>query len=192
MPKISQATKVPEITKEAVAVDDDLMCLLLSSRSFLTRARELYGTNAHQRIHNSTKEMEEDVMKNAKLYLDCSQEIMERKRHQNEHLHHPMLQAQMWDRTASFTLHQLAEEVRSKIRILASYIKVDRCNNTSDDILHLRLEGDIRCKDMLVNAMWDIGWIARGYPEEAGEVVCEVEESILSLLISEVATELVC
>jgi len=201
MPKPGQAKKIPELSKEVihlpvtkpaareeVVVEDDLMRLLLSSQSFLTRAQELYAIDAPQLVHHQTKGMGDDVMRNAKLYLDCGMELMARKSHKHELMMYPVSRNQMWDLTASFTLHQLAEEISSRVRTLTSYIKVDR-SIISNDVLYLRLERDLRCNDVMGNAVWDIGWLSWGYPEEAVQLACEVEENILSLLVAEVATE---
>ena len=204
MPKTSQAKKIPDVvskevihlpdTKPAarkeVLVEDDLMRLLLSSKSFLTRAQELYRINAPHPIHHHTKGIEEEVTRNAKFFLDCGNELMARKSHKHELMMYPTSQAQMCGLTASFTLHQLAEEISCRIRTLTSYTKADR-NITSNDVLYLGLERDLTCNDVSANAMWDIGWLNWGCPEEAVQLVCEVEESILSLLVAEVATELV-
>lgn len=98
--------------------------------------------------------------------------------------------SQMWNLTTTFTLEQLAEEISSRIKILTSYIKVDQ-NIASDDILYVWLERDIGCKDMLVNAMWNVGWITWGHPAEVVQLAHEIEESIVHSLITEIASELV-
>ncbi|ONK67156.1 uncharacterized protein A4U43_C06F16590 [Asparagus officinalis] len=189
--KKDEAQENPEVTKEVihlddtkpVIVEDDLMRLLLSSRSFLTEAKELYGVISHQPIHHQRKGLSEDVMRNAMLYLDIGKEIMSRKFHKHELSVHPL--------TESFTLFELAEEISSKIRVLTGFIKVDHSSIASDDISNVRLERDLRCKDMLMNSMWDIGWMSWAYPEDTRDIVCDVEESILSWLMEEVALDLV-
>ncbi|KAJ6810373.1 uncharacterized protein M6B38_159135 [Iris pallida] len=154
--------------RAASELEEDLMCLLLSSRSFIDRAKELFRIDARQPArHVRRKGVGEDVMRNAKLYLDCGKELMARSL-----------------TGCGGSLGQLAEEVSRGIEVLTS------CGESEGD-LYGRLERDLGGKEMMASANWDTGWDTSVGTEDATRVVDELEELVTSWLIAEVSQDLV-
>ncbi|CAL9201448.1 unnamed protein product [Musa hybrid cultivar] len=168
---------------------EHLEALLLSCQSFLLHADEL-TLDAHTPTNHGKLDWDE-VDKDAKLYLGCAEELIERKRqHAELSGHHPMSLTHRWSRTEHASLDQIVGEISKGIGRLAKYSEADD-DVTYRDSLYVRLERDLRCKDKLMNAMWDVGWRNGICMEEAYNVVSKVEEHIVSALVEKVAMELV-
>ncbi|URD87292.1 hypothetical protein MUK42_27858 [Musa troglodytarum] len=175
-------------TKRADKVEH-LEALLLGCQSFLLHAYEL-TLNAHTPTNHGKLDWDE-VDKDAKLYLGCAEELIERKRqHAELSGRHPMSLIHRWSRTEHASLDQIVGEISKGIGRLAKYSEADD-DVISRDSLYVRLERDLRCKDVLINAMWDVGWRNGICMEEAYHVVSKVEEHIVSALVEKVAMELV-
>ncbi|RRT65458.1 hypothetical protein B296_00022783 [Ensete ventricosum] len=175
-------------TKRADKVEH-LEALLLSCQSFLLHAYEL-TLDAHAPSNHGKLDGDE-VDKDAKLYLGCAEELIERKRqHAELSGHHPTSLTHRWSGTEHASVDQIVGEISKGIGRLAKYSEVDD-DVTYRDSLYVRLERDLRCKDMAMNAMWDVGWRNGICIEEAYHVVGKVEEHIMSALVEKVAMELV-
>ncbi|RWW28340.1 hypothetical protein GW17_00007176 [Ensete ventricosum] len=175
-------------TKRADKVEH-LEALLLSCQSFLLHAYEL-TLDAHAPSNHGKLDGDE-VDKDAKLYLGCAEELIERKRqHAELSGHHPTSLTHRWSGTEHASVDQIVGEISKGIGRLAKYSEVDD-DVTYRDSLYVRLERDLRCKDMAMNAMWDVGWRNGICMEEAYHVVGKVEEHIMSALVEKVAMELV-
>ncbi|WOK99276.1 hypothetical protein Cni_G07988 [Canna indica] len=166
---------------------EHLEALLLSSQSFLLRAYEL-SLDAQTPTHH-VKIDPNEANKDAELYLSCADELIMRKRNFLELSGHPMSPNCSWSSTHHTPLDQIVREISKGIRGLASYSELGD-GVASKDSLYVRLERDLRCKDMMLNAMWDMGWWKGACNEVTDCVVGLVEEQIMSAIIEEVAVEL--
>ncbi|KAM0933163.1 hypothetical protein DsansV1_C38g0236501 [Dioscorea sansibarensis] len=183
---ITETVEAIHVLKKNKPISDDLKCILLSSQSFFMQAQELINPK-HQPIHRR-KNIESVDTTNAKLFSDCANEVMSRKRLQNELSRHPMLQACIWSPTLYHSLDRLLQEISNEFEKLTSYSSADR-SATAEVDLYVRLEKDLRNKDMLIDSMWDVGWLNLCCVEEVDEVVGSVEKEIIDWLIKELALE---
>ncbi|KAG1330372.1 hypothetical protein COCNU_02G003400 [Cocos nucifera] len=175
---------------EAAAMEDDLKLLLLSSQSFLNCARELFHVDAIRPVCYQSEGKDKVGKRNAKLLLDIAEELMVCKSHQLKHLIRSSVQTNLWGRKLYHSLDQLVEEISNEISELTNYTLVDDDATTADG-LFIRLERDLKCKDAMLNSMWDFGWVSWVCMEDMGQIVGEVGEHVLASLIEEAATELV-
>lgn len=86
------------------------------------------------------------------------------------------------------SLDQLADEIGYWIEKLDDYSKNDAGVGLKETI-YSRLGRDLGCKDMEINAMWDVGWLNWVCVEEADRVVRIVEELVLYGLVEELVME---
>ncbi|KAH0464087.1 hypothetical protein IEQ34_006873 [Dendrobium chrysotoxum] len=175
--------------KEAAGPQKDVKLLLLTSPDFLTEAEELFGFDVQvcrtKSYQNSN--FEEFETRNAyKLLIGCAMELITRKSYQLELLNHPMWGTYQQSSKLLMSLEQLVEDVCNGMKELNGYY---RTADLKDD-LYLRLERDLRCKDMFLNASWDFGWISWVCVEEFGTVVEQIGEHIICGIVGEVAFDL--
>ncbi|XP_064998920.1 uncharacterized protein LOC103978371 [Musa acuminata AAA Group] len=143
-------------------------------------------SHAHEMSLAELKQVDED----AKLYWDCAEESVARKRSHRDLCAHPLLPACSRSSSADdAAMDKLVGEMSRGMRRLASYGKADE-KVASTDGLYVRLERDLRCGDGWLNAMWDLGWRNGICVEEVDGVVGQVEERVMSALLEEVAMEL--
>ncbi|XP_008795068.2 uncharacterized protein LOC103710918 [Phoenix dactylifera] len=176
-------------TGEAAAIEDDLKLLLLGNQPFINRARELFNVDDNRPSYHQIKGTDEVGKRNAKLFLDIAAELMMRKSHQRKHLIHSSLQTHLWGRTVYYTMDLLVDEISNEISKLTNYSIVN--DDAATDSLYRRLERDLKCKDPMINALWDSGWVDWICMEETDQVVDEVGEYVLASLIEEAAIELI-
>lgn len=184
-PHPNDETKVGTLAEEE---EVDVQLLLLSSNSFVSRAQELFRLSGYQTtVHRG---ISKPRTTNVDLILDCANELMSRKRRQLEISKHQMLQSNSRSMAVVVSLHQLVAEISSGVNKMRGYNK-DAANAASiKDGVYVRLERDLECRDMMLNAMWDVGWVNCICVEEADIVVGQVEELILYALLEELAMEL--
>ncbi|KAG1335080.1 hypothetical protein COCNU_03G011990 [Cocos nucifera] len=177
-----ESIQLPEkkvTTGEAAAVEDDLKLLLLSNQSFLNCAQELFSVDDSRPSYYQSKGADEVGRGNAKLFLDIAAELMARKSHHQKHLIHSSFQAHLRGRTVYYTIDLLVEEIGNEISKLTNYSMVD--DDATTDNLYRRLERDLKCKEPMINAMWDFGWVDCIFMEETDQVAGEVGESAIPL-----------
>nr|XP_010925861.1 uncharacterized protein LOC105048293 [Elaeis guineensis]XP_029121356.1 uncharacterized protein LOC105048293 [Elaeis guineensis]XP_029121357.1 uncharacterized protein LOC105048293 [Elaeis guineensis] len=174
---------------EAAAIEDDLKLLFLSSQSFLNRAQELFHVDAIRPVCYQNKGKDEVGKRKAKLLLDIAEELMVCKSHQQKHWIHSSVQTNLWGGMVYHSLDELVEEISNEISELTDYNTVD--DNATADCLYIRLERDLKCKDAMLNAMWDFRWVNWICMEDTSQIVGELGEHILACLIEEAATGLV-
>lgn len=87
------------------------------------------------------------------------------------------------------SLDPLLSEISRAFEKLTTYNAID-ADATYEDTLYVRLEKDLKCKDILINSMWDVGWSYCVCIEEVQQVVHIVGEFILFWLIEEIAKEI--
>lgn len=174
--------------KEA-EIKDEIILLLLSDKSFLSRAAKLVGIDVYEHPSNQHDGTCKVEMKNHKIYLDTAVEQLERKQHQQNSLCCTGFQGQKCRATAYFSLEELLREISDGIRKLNGYSDRDDTGGTKDS-LDTKLERDLRFSDGLINAVWDMGWQNFICTEETGCFIRDAGEDILSLLIEEAALEM--
>ncbi|KAF8388976.1 hypothetical protein HHK36_025660 [Tetracentron sinense] len=175
-------------TEKSFVVETDLKGLLLSSPSFLIFAEELFDLKVNQSTVLQTNGIKDVKMVNTRLFLDCANEIMERKSLQTSRVDHSLLQTYLVNPTISISLDQLVEEVCDGIENLRSYSKLGGDEYPIDG-LSIKLQRDLSCKGEVVNGIWDLGWRNRFSSEEADQVVDEVGKQVLNELIEEILTD---
>lgn len=176
-------------TRKAAGVEDELKKFLLSSQSFLVHAEEFFGFDACQPLYEPRNGLQVLGTRNEKLYLGYAKELMMRKRNQIELSNHPMSRTCSCSPSVHASLDQLVGDISSGIDKLSKYGEVGD-DVTCKDVLYIRFVRDLRCKEMLLDAMWDIGWRNKICLEEADQVIVQVEELILYRLVEEVAVDL--
>ncbi|KAG6524094.1 uncharacterized protein LOC122045714 [Zingiber officinale] len=189
--KLKEIVELPDCKKVGVesTVGDELKSVLLSSHSFLSCVKKLFGVDASRSINYQKESASMDRKIHSKLYLDVSEELMARKYLQLKNTFHPLMQAQSWGRIIYFSIDKLVEEINKEISKLASYSElqsIDACEGS----LYISLERELMSKDTIINSVWDIGWDCWICFEEADQVVDEVSKQIFSRLIEEAALEL--
>ncbi|KAI0515568.1 hypothetical protein KFK09_008233 [Dendrobium nobile] len=175
--------------KEAAGPQKDVKLLLLTSPDFLTEAEELFGfdVQVYRTKSYQNSNFEEFESRNAyKLLIGCAMELITRKSYQLELLNHPMCGTYQQSSKLLISLEQLVEDVCNGMKELNGYY---RTADLKDD-LYLRLERDLRCKDMFLNASWDFGWIGWVCVEEFETVVEQIGEHIICGIVGEVAFDL--
>ncbi|XP_077210955.1 uncharacterized protein LOC143846406 isoform X2 [Tasmannia lanceolata] len=177
-------------TTSSKATGKGIKLLLMSSPSFLNCAEELLNLNMNQPMISQTNVVEYE-MRNDRLILDCANELMERKSYQIALVNHPMLQTHVVGLKGNISLDQLVEELIDGIENLRCYGNEDGDEVLTKDSLYVKLERDVRCKNMVVNGLWDLGWMNGISAEETDNIAGEVEKHLLSWLIEEVVTDLV-
>ncbi|KAF8400802.1 hypothetical protein HHK36_014104 [Tetracentron sinense] len=175
--------------RRSFVTETDLKCFLLSSPSFLSCAEELFDLGVNQSVVLQTNGIEDVEMVNTRLFLDCANELMERKSLRRSRMDHPLLQTYLANPRIGISLDQLVEEVCDGVENLFTYSKFGGDEYTKDS-LHLMLKRDLWCKGEVVNGIWELGWMNRFSVHEANQVVGEVEKQVLGGLIEEVLTDL--
>ncbi|KAG9456099.1 hypothetical protein H6P81_000607 [Aristolochia fimbriata] len=163
---------------------DELKLVLLSSPSFISSAEELFHFHLDQPLVCHTSKVD-DI--NTSLVLDCADELMGHKSRQRAIASHQNKTHILCK--VRFTLNQLVEEIVDGIEDL-SYSKIgDHSFGTEN--LYLMLERDLLCSSMVVNGVWDLGWLNGLNLEETEQIVGEVEKHVVEALVQEAVMELV-
>ncbi|KAK1284876.1 hypothetical protein QJS10_CPB20g00683 [Acorus calamus] len=158
---------------------DSLKLMLLSSPAFISHAKELFDIERHQSIDIPMMDMEEFITSNVRLYLDCANELITRKRHSH-----------ICARKLRVPLGQVVEEVSAGIERLKSYGETGGGDVISRNSLYMMLERDLMCRDVLINGVWGLGWVKGVSFEEGEQAVIEVVELLLMGFIGEVVMDL--
>ncbi|KAI3977494.1 hypothetical protein MKX01_000407 [Papaver californicum] len=170
----------------------DMKEFYLSSASFVNYAEDLFGLNVNQPMVLQTTSFEGVGIIKSRLFLDCANELMEHKSCWNSQSRHPLIRTNFANSGAAISLDGLVEEICNEMEILKSYSKVDGDSIVPVDKLHKMLGIDLMRKEMLGNGGWDLGW-TRGFSvNEADHMIGKVENEVLSELIAEFITELIC
>ncbi|CAO2181492.1 unnamed protein product [Urochloa humidicola] len=169
---------------------DELILLLLSDKSFLSKAAKLVGINSYEHPSNQYDGISKVEMKNHKMYLDTAAEQLERRHHQQNSLCHTGFQGQKCRAAAYLSLQELLRDISNGIRKLNGYCGRDDAGGTKDS-LDMKLEMDLRCSDAAaINAVWDMGWQDLIRTEETECFIRDAVEDIVSLLIEEAALDM--
>ncbi|KAJ0989258.1 hypothetical protein J5N97_007614 [Dioscorea zingiberensis] len=184
------AQEAIQISENKPTVRDDLKCILLSNQSFLKDAQKFISPNGQQPIYRR-KSIEAAGRRDAKLFLDCAIELMARKKQQKELASLPIFRAYIQAPTLYLSLDPLLLEISKGFEKLTTNFHAVDADATYEDTLYVKLEKDLKCKDMMINSMWDVGWShCCVCIEEAEQVAGRVGEDILFWLIEELAMEI--
>lgn len=115
----------------------NLEALLLSSPSFLSRADELFYLN----VRNPSG-INDLVVANVKLSLECANELIERKSLQDSQTVHPLLLTSVGNLRVCISIDNLVGEVCKGIENLRSYSNL-ACESLPVDGIYAMLERDI-------------------------------------------------
>ncbi|XP_020570951.1 uncharacterized protein LOC110018039 [Phalaenopsis equestris] len=175
--------------KKTTGTQEDIKLLLLTSPDFLTEAEALFGFDVrkHHAKSSQNRIFEPFGAKNPhKLLIDCAMEFMARKIYQLGLLNHPICRNYIQNSKFLTSLEQLVEDISNGVKEMNDYYRTE-----SEDDFYLRLERDLRCKNVSLNASWDFGWICSVCGEDFGAVVEEMGDEIICGMVGEVAFDLV-
>jgi len=174
-------------TKEA-EIKDEISLLLLSDKSFLSRAAELIGIDMYGDLNDQCNRISKVEMKNHKLYLDAAGEQLELKHCQQNSPCYTRLQGHKCRSSEYFSLEELLRDISNGIRNLNGYCSEDV--RGSKDNLDMKVEKDLSCTDALINSVWDMGWQGLICMEETDCFVRDAGEEFLSLLIEDAVLDM--
>ncbi|KAE9600312.1 hypothetical protein Lalb_Chr14g0371581 [Lupinus albus] len=164
--------------------------LLLTNQSFIGHAEELLNLDLD--CPRTLQKIEINGIANARLYLDCANELTKRKSFQETQVVCPMSLTYAENSSRLITsLSKLVEEIHNAIENLTSYSEKNSGNKrASSDSIYAMMERDMKCNIGMINGIWNLGW-RHGYSaDEAEQVVNEVENLVFSGLIEEVIVNL--
>ncbi|XP_044975498.1 uncharacterized protein LOC123443245 [Hordeum vulgare subsp. vulgare] len=179
--------------KREVETKDEMSLLLLSNKSFVNQAAQLIGINAYDYDHltEQYKDTGKAEMGDRELYTGIAMEQLERKHRQQNSLYYTGFRTQKCGATPYFSLEALLGDISDGTRKLKSYTddKDDHGSGTKDS-MSMKLERDLGCVDPSINSAWDMGWQDWICMDETECWVRDAGEGVLSLLIEEVALEM--
>ncbi|OIT01637.1 PREDICTED: uncharacterized protein LOC109226544 [Nicotiana attenuata] len=157
--------------------------ILLSNESFLSRAEELFDTDAWEPTVWKTISVDNEMVENT-LLLDCANELLEHKRFQCTLAvsKNPIKMSKI-----SVSFDKLVNEICDKIEVLRNYNNIAG-HTLSVDTLYALHERDIWCNGV-VSTTWDLGWRNGFTLDEVEQVVTDIEKHLLSGIIDDVLTE---
>ncbi|KAK4283795.1 hypothetical protein QN277_000710 [Acacia crassicarpa] len=164
----------------------ELKYFLLTNPLFVGHAEELL--NLDMDCPMTVQKYETNEIANPRLYLDCANELTERKSLQDSQMFHPILLTQAGNSRLQISLGKLVEEIYNAIEKLKFYTTISG-EKFSVDNLYATMKRDIKCLG-LINGIWDWGWRYGFSAEESEQVVNEVESLVLSGLIEELIVDL--
>lgn len=164
----------------------NLKYFLLTSQSFISHAEELLNLDVDFPM---TQIYETNYgIPNLRLYLDCANELTERKSLHDSQIVHPFLLRCAGNSRLQIPLGRLVEDIYNAIEKLKLYTAY--CGEKlSVDNLYAMMKRDIKCNGV-INGIWDLGWRHGFSADEAEQVVNEVESQVLSSLIEELIVDL--
>ncbi|XP_057761839.1 uncharacterized protein LOC130982031 isoform X1 [Arachis stenosperma] len=167
----------------------ELKYFLLNNQSFINHAEELLNLDLD--CPKMLPKIEADGIVNPRLYLDCANELAERKSLQESQVFHPLLLlTSLGNSRFHISLGSLVEEICIAIRNLSSYSEIQSGKKLASDNIYAMMERDIDSNYGMMNGIWKWGWRHGFSADEAEQVVSEVESLVLSGLIEEVLVNL--
>ncbi|EMS46368.1 hypothetical protein TRIUR3_28161 [Triticum urartu] len=184
---------INRIPKKEVEIKDEMSLLLLSNKSFVNQAAQLIGIDAYNYDHliEQYKDTGKAEMGDRELYTDIAMEQLERKHRQQNSLYYTGFKTQKCGATPYFSLEALLGDISDGTQKLKSYTDDKDGHDTgTKDSMSMKLERDLGCTDPSINSAWDMGWQDWICMEETECWVRDAGEGVLSLLIEEVALEM--
>jgi hypothetical protein len=164
--------------------------LLLSDKSFLTRAAQLVSIHTYDHLIEQYQGTPKAEVKERQLYVDIAAEQLERKHRQQSSPRGTGFRNHKCRATPYFSLVALLGDISTGTRKLKSYTDNESYDIGSKDNLSVKLERDLRCTDLSINSVWDMGWQDWMCMEETEFWARDAGEIVLSTLIEEVALEM--
>ncbi|KAM3321036.1 putative protein isoform X1 [Capsicum chacoense] len=158
--------------------------ILLSNESFLSRAEELFDTDAWEPTVWKTINVDNE-MPNSMLVLDCAKELLEYKR--SQYTVQAISKTPVNMSRVSISFDKLLNEICGAIEVLKSYGTVD-ANSLSVDTLYALHERDIS-RDGVISTTWDLGWRNAYTLDEVEQIVTVIEKHVVNGIIDDVVTE---
>lgn len=181
--EVHSITNISETDCEPYKDYPKLKYFLLTSQSFIGHAEELLNLDVDCPKILTRSETKE--IANLRLYLDCANELTERKSLQGSQALHPLLLTCAGNSRLHISFSRLVDEVYSAIENLTSYSQ-----KLASDNIYATMERDIKSNNGVVNGIWNSGWRHGFSADEAEQVVTEVENLVLGGLIEEVIVNL--
>ncbi|KAK4727599.1 hypothetical protein R3W88_032516 [Solanum pinnatisectum] len=158
--------------------------ILLSNESFLSRAEELFDTDAWEPTVWKTISVDNE-MPNSTLVLDCAKELLENKRSQSTLT---ISKSPVNMSRVSISFDKLLNEICDAIEVLRSHTKVD-ANILSVDTLYALHKRDLSCNGV-ISTTWDLGWRNAFTLDEVEQIVSDIEKHVVNGIIDYALTEL--
>lgn len=152
-----------------------LKALLLSNPAFLNHAKELLDLNLNVLTTPEVYSTVDATDAEAELFLDCANEIVERRSKPFRFMR------------INVSVDQLLDEVCHGVGTLRSYSELAGKTNLTDS-LQTTLERDIWHKENTPSGIWDLGWRNEFSGEEMENIVYDLETQILTALVEEVCS----
>ncbi|XP_058763239.1 uncharacterized protein LOC131636648 [Vicia villosa] len=169
----------------------ELKYFLLTSKSFIDHAKGLFNLDVGLGYPKILTKIESKGITNSRLYLDCANELAERKSLQesSSQVVHPLLLTCVGNSRLQISFGSLVEEVYNAIENLTSYSEDSETKLLLDNICAM-LERDMKCNSRMINGIWNYGWKHGFSCDEVEQVVNEVENMVLDGLIEEIIVNL--
>ncbi|KAL3322887.1 hypothetical protein AABB24_040135 [Solanum stoloniferum] len=158
--------------------------ILLSNESFLSRAEELFDTDAWEPTVWKTISVDNE-MPNSTLVLDYAKELLENKRSQSTLT---ISKSPVNMSRVSISFDKLLNEICDAIEVLRSHTKVD-ANILSVDTLYALHKRDLSCNGV-ISTTWDLGWRNAFTLDEVEQIVTDIEKHVVNGFIDDALTEL--
>lgn len=163
-----------------------LKYFLLNNPLFIGHAEELLNLDVDCPM--TLQRCETNEINNPRLYLDCANELAERKSLQDSQMVHPILLTNAGNSRLQISLGRLVEEIYNAIEKLKFYTMLSG-EKFSVDNLYAMMKSDIKCHG-LINGIWDWGWKHGFSADESEQVVNEVESLVFGGLVEELIVDL--
>ncbi|KAE9588187.1 hypothetical protein Lal_00003102 [Lupinus albus] len=178
-----------EINHKPDKEGSDLKYLLLTNQPFIVHAEELLNLDLDS--PKILQKNETNEITNPRLYLDCANELIERRGVQESQVLYSLLPTYAGNSRSHISLVKLVEEIYNAIENLTSYSEKNYGKkHASSDSIYAMMERDMKCNDVVMNGIWNCGWKYEFSADEAEQVVNEVVNLVLSGLLEEVIVHL--
>ncbi|KAK8523168.1 hypothetical protein V6N12_047698 [Hibiscus sabdariffa] len=161
-----------------------LKALLLSSPAFLNHAEELFYLHVNLPTPSQELGIDELTDANARLSLDCANEIVRQRSLPDSQMVPPPLLYVVGNAKSHISLDHLLKEISDGIEALRSYSELAGENYPTGS-LYSMLERDLKHKEVL-SGIWDLGWRNGFSVNDTMQVVLDIEKQLLSGLIEEI------
>lgn len=162
---------------ERCKTETNTRSLLLNNALFLRHVEELFDTWTCEPTSCPITLLRGYELLDTKLFLDCANEMLERKSLQWRITTYPLSQTRS---RCCLSLDHLVREICDGIEDLRRYNKLSSETNVVN-VIHSMLERDLWSKRDLIG-VWDVGW-RTGYTSEG--VVADIEQLVLSEIVED-------
>lgn len=177
--KAHDSINISETDYKPEKESSELKYLLLTSQSFIEHAEKFLNLDVD--CSKLLPKSETKQISNLILYLDCANEVTERKSLQGSQAVNPLLLTCAGNQRLHISLGRLVDEVCSAIEQLTCYSE-----KVGSDNIYEMMERDIKGN----NGIWNWGWRHGFSADESEQVVNEVENLVLGGLIEEIIVNL--